>query len=495
MKAIINNTRKRYYVTGIMAVLFFFTACKKFLEQPSPDEFVPSTIEELQNVLSREGYPSATRPFHPYVSLLDDDIKCMTPDPAANSWKQGKPAFTWSKKMYSEMQMNGDNDVDTYAKYYQQIKGCNVVLDMIHQVKGSRAKKNQLEGEARVLRAYYYFTLVNLYGWSFTDSLHTPDKAMGVPLVLTGKIADAALRRSTVLDVYSQIVNDITTGSLLLEEGDNHTSVFNISKYAAWLLAGRVFLYMGNWDQVIVYTNKLLAERPMLEDMCQWVIPSGDSIGNAYQPCYINPSNKEVLFLYGCVKEYSLLGIDSFHTAPCYYASDALNAAFEKGDLRAAAYVNTWRITGVFTKVNYKAHLGKSFRVAEAYLNRAEAAIRKYMQHTDATLLQSAVADLNLLRQHRFDARHFIPETVAHFCMDPHLILQFCLDERRRELCFEENRWFDLRRCGMPAITHFYYPNDKQKPQAYQLPEKSTGYVLPIPDMALTNNPLLIQNP
>jgi hypothetical protein len=50
--------------------------------------------------------------------------------------------------------------------------------------------------------------------------------------------------------------------------------------------------------------------------------------------------------------------------------------------------------------------------------------------------------------------------TSASLNNDPQKILQFCLTERRREFSFEELRWFDLRRYGMPSIVHTFNPNE-----------------------------------
>ncbi|MCW3467290.1 RagB/SusD family nutrient uptake outer membrane protein [Chitinophaga nivalis] len=478
-----------YYLLGCLLI---FTGCRKFLEKNPQDEFVPATVNDLRKILAQEGYPAANRSLHPYVCLLDDDIKCVGEDMDAGKWKQGKSAFTWSKTMYSEMQLSGDSDTDSYAKYYQRIKGCNVVLDNIPLVQGSTADKNQLTAEAQVLRAYYYLMLVNLYGRPYNDRQCSPDQSPGVPLVLSGKVADACLHRNTVAEVYAQITRDITNGCALLEACSNTAGIFCIGRQAAWLLAGRIFLYMENWDQVIRYNNKLLAERSQLENMRYWAIKRSpvDS-----QQCFLNPGNKEVLFLFGSVKEYNLLEINQMGRAPYYYATDELTALYEKGDLRADVYLNIWKITGAFSKVNSQAHMGKSFRLSEAYLNRAEAASRAYALNGNRALLDQAIHDLNTLRQARFNTTYYEPLTAAGFLHQPKKILQYCLEERRRELCFEEHRWFDLRRYGMPAITHFYYQEKNRQPLAYHLSEKNPRYVLPIPDMALARNPSLEQNP
>lgn len=69
-------------------------------------------------------------------------------------------------------------------------------------------------------------------------------------------------------------------------------------------------------------------------------------------------------------------------------------------------------------------------------------------------------------------------------------LLKSCLDERRRELCFEDHRWFDLRRLGMPAIQHTFSITNGQI-QTYRLEKGSSKYVLPIAREVKDRNPEL----
>ena len=62
-------------------------------------------------------------------------------------------------------------------------------------------------------------------------------------------------------------------------------------------------------------------------------------------------------------------------------------------------------------------------------------------------------------------------------------------EERRKELCYEGQRWFDLRRYGMPSIQH------KWEGKVYTLTKNDPSYVLPIPTEVLQRNLLLEQNP
>ena len=125
---------------------------------------------------------------------------------------------------------------------------------------------------------------------------------------------------------------------------------------------------------------------------------------------------------------------------------------------------------------------GRSLRLSEAYLNYAEALA---MQGD----INGATDALNTLREKRFDPEDYEDET---FDSQEELI-EFVRDERRRELCFEGHRWFDLRRWGMPAITHTWHDNESQSSN-YTLQEDDLLYTIPIPDEALQSNASLVQN-
>ena len=67
-------------------------------------------------------------------------------------------------------------------------------------------------------------------------------------------------------------------------------------------------------------------------------------------------------------------------------------------------------------------------------------------------------------------------------------------EERRKELCFEGHRWFDLRRLGMPEITHVFVDNSNGYETSYTLHEEDSRYALPIPEEVIRRNSNLSQN-
>lgn len=119
-------------------------------------------------------------------------------------------------------------------------------------------------------------------------------------------------------------------------------------------------------------------------------------------------------------------------------------------------------------------------RISEAYLNRAEAYAQMNGNET------KAIADLNTLRRYRITDYQDITNVAD--------LLQEIRQERRRELCFDEHRWFDLRRYGMPSITHQYKAAKDDKWLTFTLKEKDPLYTLPFSNLVMMNNNSLKQN-
>ena len=92
--------------------------------------------------------------------------------------------------------------------------------------------------------------------------------------------------------------------------------------------------------------------------------------------------------------------------------SDKFLAQHDVNDLRPACYYQRYfksifpmvfgSIYGSKSNLNELSNPHRGLRVAEAYLNRAEANIRLFMENGNENLRISALTDLNYLREHRF---------------------------------------------------------------------------------------------
>ena len=116
---------------------------------------------------------------------------------------------------------------------------------------------------------------------------------------------------------------------------------------------------------------------------------------------------------------------------------------------------------------------GEAWRVAEVYLNLAEA----YVRDENEPDLGRAVELINEIRKNRIVGY----QDVRAEDYDVTTFLPVIYEERRKELCFEEtHRWWDLRRQGMPELKHVLISRGGVE-ETFMLERGDMGYVLEIP--------------
>jgi hypothetical protein len=470
-------------------------SCRKFLEEYSQTDVTPKSTRDFGEILTSDGYPGTRTVLQPWMVFLDDDVECYNgPTATIASINNASAVFQWQPDFVARTAAAGnDLSFNTWKNYYQLLLGANVVLQYLDNSIGAQQDKDQLKGEAYTLRAFYHFMLVNIYAKPYNDSTTTPDKSPGIPIRTSAGLSDGYLSRNTVKEVYAQIVNDLDSAIYLLDIGKKDQGNIRISHVAAHLLASRVYLYMENWEKTIEHADKVLQYHPQLMDLNNWGgIPDYDA-----NPM-VGQFNIETIWCYGQPQEHI--------TEPYrieYEISHDLANTFEESDQRAfigfspnPEFLKPY-IPADISQMKYgsvteskKMILPNSWRSAEAYLNRAEAYIQLYKTKGDANAATQALQNLNRLRAARIDRAAFTAWTLQ----PADQLLQLCRAERRRELFLEEtHRWFDLRRYGMPSITHVFRA-DQIKVQTYRLPAKDPLYVIPIPDEVITRNPVLQQN-
>lgn len=257
-------------------------------------------------------------------------------------------------------------------------------------------------------------------------------------------------------------------------------------------LLSRMYLYMGNWDKAIEYASAVLEEKPTLVSLA------------TETKIYAWNNTDEVIWQYGDLREIT----EFFHTTGIYgvltpfCVSSNLVSLYDAQDLRLSANhflginTSTWQMYYLAGyKGDEKSQSTKGIRTAEMYLNRAEAYIQKYLKERNDEYRQAALADMNALRENRFEIPYTNIEDRADIDIStPEKLYEFYKAERRREFDFEDHRWFDLRRMGMPRIEH-KFPMGSNEIVTYTLEEGSPRYVLPIPKSAIQRNPYLVQNP
>ena len=92
---------------------------------------------------------------------------------------------------------------------YDAIMKCNIVINSTKVPASSNLTR--IKGEAKILRAFAYFTLVNYYSPTPTSGIN---QEYGVPLVLDDYEVNIQPARATVAQVYDQIIKDLKDGAV-----------------------------------------------------------------------------------------------------------------------------------------------------------------------------------------------------------------------------------------------------------------------------------------
>jgi starch-binding outer membrane protein, SusD/RagB family len=393
----------------------------------------------------------------------------------------------------------GQNVINTHlggwARYYSTINEINLILKALPNSTFTQAQKDVFEGEMKFLRGLLYFNLSRIYAYDPKVIIAQTNKG-GVPLLLDGVDDPSQITfptRASVADVYAQIYKDLTdaVAKAPIAGGSNKAT-----KAAANALFSRVALYNQDYENAIKYSTDALAGGV------------GRFVGNnEYVAAWRSNSNPESIFEILFQTRQESLGVnDALQSAYTTIASvsqaSALAASrptqlpvangwgavvpttglinlYSAIDVRRGLYQDGLNRSGVIVPECTK-FLGKSgvvymdnvpvIRFSELYLIRSEA----YLRLTNPNLT-NALADLNQIRT-RAGLIPFVASTSTAILSELEL-------QRRLELAFEGQRWFDLKRWGRDVIK-----------STGNVPYGDTRTLAPILNSEIIANKNLVQN-
>lgn len=161
--------------------------------------------------------------------------------------------YNWYNKplRFVDRTANSETTYFIWNQCYKNIKVANDVLKSVDLENLSDVAKSYV-GQAYAMRAFEYFTLIQLYQFSYKGH----EDAAGVPIV-TEKTAEAEANnnpRAAVKDVYKQIMDDLNTAIDYLT--DSRSAKSEINRQVAYGLRARVNLVMQNWSDAAADAQK-----------------------------------------------------------------------------------------------------------------------------------------------------------------------------------------------------------------------------------------------
>ncbi len=155
-----------------------------------------------------------------------------------------------------------------WAQAYFDINLCNVFIDGMATYNGANTVGAALAAnyiaEAKFLRAVAYYSLLQLYARPYVDGNGSKP---GVPLRLKGltTYSDQSLAKSTVAEVYAQILKDLNEAEAGLPLNYSSVATTNVvnnviraHRNTAIAYKTRVYLTMGQYANVITEANKIV---------------------------------------------------------------------------------------------------------------------------------------------------------------------------------------------------------------------------------------------
>jgi hypothetical protein len=460
---------KIYIASIFLATLT--TACKKLVEIPQPSKSITDTkvysndanansavVAIYEGIVSRNG-PFFTRGYGNAMTTITsgasaDELNCAS----YFQFQQNKILST-----------DGIISAAFWTPAYYNIYQANAAIEGLQASNGvSTLVKKELIAEAKFIRAFCHFYLVNLFG--------------DVPLITESNWSEInTISRTKTSFVYAQIINDLTDAQKDLPKDYSVAGGEKIraNYWAATALLSRAYLYTGDWKDAEMQATNLISSGNFNLSADLNTVFLKNSAEAILQFQTLDAPNTHDATIEGNIL------IPASHTVqPLANLTNQLLAAFEPNDLRRKVWVDSSVFGGVkyFYPAKYKVRISTPdniteyymvLRFAEQYLIRAEA---KAQQNVD---LAGAIADLNTIR-----TRANLPPLSTS--LNQAQVLGAVAQERRIEFFAEwGQRWFDLKRTGkadavLGAIKPTWTPNAK---------------LWPIPFSEITLDPNLTQNP
>ncbi len=387
------------------------------------------------------------------------------------------------------------NDFGFYGHMYKTILYCNIVIN--NELVPDSDNVNRIKSEAKILRAFAYFHLVNSYSSAPSSG---QNQEYGVPLVLGDYDVSIQPARATVSEIYTQIISDLEAG--IINAYDVAPTKNYLTKTAARLILSRVYLTRkaeGDAQLALNYANQVLNDSP----------PAYAPISTSLNPISELDYENYFIGIFNSLSENQpetvweldlntnnirIANIGSNLSLSSYYERTGTRSSFyftqnfvdkfgdETGtDVRkklltdlgnppgdpAGWYTTKWKRTS--ESGNFVRDI-KILRYSEAILNKIEAMY--YLGQTDEALIE-----LNDFAA----SRSGLSYTGENLLSD-------ILTERYKEFFAEGQRFYDLKRNNLPIVR-------TSNCTTCELPANDKKFVFPIDENTLNQNSNLTQYP
>ena len=379
---------------------------------------------------------------------------------------------------------------------------CNFVLQNVPDMDMDQSLKNRCLGEAYFLRAHYYFILVRLFG--------------GVPYIITPQTSESNLlvERAPVSKIYELITSDLKNAIDLLPKKSEYstTDLGRATREAAMAELIRVYMTYepsnDKYEEVVRMCNEIGSMGyELASDYSDNFDPAKkNGVESIFEVQYYGKTNYDFWINENqCSWTSTFMGPRNSDMAAGCYGWNQPTAEFvsqyEEGDLRKDKTIFYMGCPTFDGKQYSSSYSTTGYNVRKFLLTKAQS---PDYNTSDADWVVTRYADILLLKA---EALNELGRTVQ--AEDPLYevrkragltnrsdvegltqaqMREKIIHERRIELAFEGQRWFDLIRYKDNYALTFLHSIGKTSASSKHL-------LLPIPQQEIEANPKLTQNP
>lgn len=266
--------KRLIYVLMAAILVICYIACKKTLYKDPLGQL--ST--DVNYVTADDAKKAVTAAYAPAAG---NNWCCTYIQPGYMHWVLGNVASddtekggeSGSDQLYAQQvqlfNIPADNDATRFAYQisYVGVRRANLVLENIPNITMDENLKARYMGEAKFLRAWYYFNLVKAFG--------------DVPLVASSKFESYDMTRAPKEEVWAQIIKDLTEAEAVLPKASDYpaTDHGRATQGAAQAYLGKAYLYMKDFAKAEEWFGKVISsnEYELSSDYLEMFLRAGET--------------------------------------------------------------------------------------------------------------------------------------------------------------------------------------------------------------------------
>ncbi|MBC6110805.1 RagB/SusD family nutrient uptake outer membrane protein [Pedobacter fastidiosus] len=468
--------KKNIAFIALIATFFTLAGCKKYTDLTPKGSLVVETAQDYYELVS---FPNRAYTITNFQYLVDDmwfkESNVIGITPNINTVH-----FLFNENIDRVSLINSSN---FYERCYLYINRWNTIISSVDESKGDANVKALAKAEAKALRAFDHFLLVNVYAKGYNPTTAATD---GGICIMDKYDLEAQPVKSTVAEVYAFIQKDLDEAIPYLQA--QPADPYHPSLAFAWALKAKVHLFKREIAQAKQACEMSLSYNNQIFDLVNYTTKLG---GPTVTPI-VAPNNPEVLsYMY-------IQGYNETNFGYSWPISPELRNLFGTNDARFNMFFNTTSASfldigsgAAYYSIAYTRFFYPTagLKTTEVYLMQAECLARE-------NDLAGAMAVVNKLREKRILSGSIILSVPA----TRKETMDIIINERRKEMFLGFNRFFDLKRLNTEpeyakTVTRVYPLVNKTVPQqTYTLLPTSRLYVIPFPLNVLKKNPNLTLN-